>query len=1819
MQSSKAELERVFPGDSEMAQRMRAYDWSTSPIGAINYWPQSLKTAIGIMLNSRYPMFVWWGHARTNFYNDAYIPVLGKRHPMVLGMPAQQVWHEIWNQLGPQSEQVLLENKAVWCDQVLLVMSRNGFTEETYFTYSYSRIPDDDGNTGGVLCVCSEDTQRVLSQRRLQALRALGEAVTAQTAPAACEYAAATLAEHRHDLPFALFYLLDGEGEEAQLVAASGITTESRAAPARISLADNTSWPLHKVAASGRAVEVERLSTKFGTLPGGPWPETPQRAVVLPLARPGQTRLAGFIIAGVSPRLVFDDEYRNFLNLVAGHVTTAVANAEAHEAERQRIAALAELDRAKTTFFSNISHEFRTPLTLLLGPANDLLATQRDSFSEDALEQVGTIQRNARRLQKLVNNLLDFSRIEAGRMQAQYMPTDLASLSSELASVFRSAIEHAGMRLVVDCAPLAQPVFVDRGMWEKIVLNLISNAFKYSLQGEIGVSLRQAGDTVVFAVRDTGIGIAAAELPKLFSRFYRIQGARGRSEEGTGIGLAMVRELVKLHGGTVSIVSEPGLGSTFSVAMPLGHAHLPVEQVLAEETPLTLSGADAFIEEARQWVDSPPEQSDDHTLEQAMSQVAAAGAPVATVLVADDNADMRSYLQRLLHKHCHVHCHVLLASNGREALQLALEHEPDLVLTDVMMPELDGFALLQALRHNPATSTMAVILLSARAGEEARIEGLLAGADDYLTKPFNVRELVARVSSMVKLARARREAYVLEQRLRQEAEELNRLHSLSNRLLTTPSLKAALEEVLGTAMAVTGAGMGNIQLYDAESGTLQLFVQHGLRQEFIDYFAIIGAETESACSKALLSGQRVLVENVQTDPAFAPHRAIMAQAGVLSIQSTPLINRDGRIVGILSTHFNQPQQFEARTLSLLDIYSHQAVGLIERLSVEEALRHSETRLTRELEAMNRLHVLSNRLLAAPILQDALNEVLEASMTLLGAPMGSVQLYDIQRGRLQLLAHRGFTPAFLEFYSDLDVKLGTPCGRAVQRGQRVVTENIGTDPLYAHLDMREAGFSGVQCTPLINRAGEVLGIISSYFRQPYLPAKHELRMLDLYAYQAVNLIERLHAEEALRASEARFRALADASPALIWQLDAEGNVIYINETRYRSLLGLTSQNMLGKNWLQAFGETNAEEAIAALMESQLARTPIHRCFDLKDSNGQSVVLETHALPWYGPDGHYAGHVGISVDITASMHTQRELSISNERLKLAIEGAGDGVWDWDMQSGKIMRSRRFLEILGQEEQQEVTTYEAWGDLVHPDDMAKVMAALDVCIHNSPAPYICEYRMRCSSGDWKWLLSRGIVVARDAGGTALRMTGTISDISEKRRMDETIWQHANFDTLTSLPNRRLFRDRLNQEILKSQRTGLPMALFFIDLDQFKEVNDLLGHDVGDMLLTEASKRICTCVRQSDTVARLGGDEFTTIVSELEDEANVEAVAQKIIAALSEPFHLGDEVIYLSASLGVTMYPADADNAERLIRNADQAMYAAKNAGRNQFSYFTRSMQEEALARLRLIGDLRHALEYGQLQVYYQPVIDLSTGHIVKAEALLRWDHPHFGLLQPPAFISLAEESGLIHEIGNWIFMEAALSSRQWTEQLGELFQISVNKSPVQLVSQNKGVNWAQHLETLGMEGSSITIEITEGLLLNASANVHNKLLCYRDAGLEIAIDDFGTGYSSMAYLKKFDVDYLKIDRSFIRDMTHDAGNLTIVKSIIVMAHELGLKVIAEGIETEEQRQLLVEAGCDFGQGFLYAEPLPAEQFETLLLSNYVYRRQPYQLSAPVHKLIS
>lgn len=600
----------------------------------------------------------------------------------------------------------------------------------------------------------------------------------------------------------------------------------------------------------------------------------------------------------------------------------------------------------------------------------------------------------------------------------------------------------------------------------------------------------------------------------------------------------------------------------------------------------------------------------------------------------------------------------------------------------------------------------------------------------------------------------------------------------------------------------------------------------------------------------------------------------------------------------------------------------------------------------------------------------------------------------------------------------------------------------------------------------------------------------------------------------------------------------------------------------------------------------------------DSAPSEIHFDLVVQPVMAPDGSVRSLFIQGQDTTAQKRALDELRISNERLKLAIEGTGDGMWDWDFQTGEVTYSKRWKEILGYANHELSTSPDEWRTRLHPDDVPETLAMLQDCLDGKTQTIHSERRMRCKNGSWKWTLSRGIVVGRDENGRPLRITGMMTDITEKKESDERIWHHANFDTLTGLPNRRLFRDRLDHEVRKAHRTGLQAALFFIDLDRFKEINDLLGHDAGDMLLAQAAQRLCTCVRESDTVARLGGDEFTVILGELDGVAHVEYIAQKILATLAEPFHLGKEIAHVSGSVGITLYPTDAVEPEELIRNADQAMYAAKNAGRNQFSYFTRSMQEQAHIRLRLGSDLRNALHSGQLKVYYQPVIDLRTGRIVKAEALLRWRHPGLGDIEPAKFIPLAEESGMINEIGDWVFRQAVSCAQRWSVRLGTPFQISVNTSPVQFMSQTANINWRSHLQSLGLPGGAVSIEITEGMLLNASPAVSGRLLEYRDAGIQVAVDDFGTGYSSLAYLKKFDIDYLKIDQSFVHDMTFDDSDRAIAESIIVMAHRLGLKVIAEGIETMEQCELLRTAGCDYGQGFLYAEATPPEEFERLLV---------------------
>lgn len=752
-----------------MSELVRSFDWSGTPLGDAASWPPGLQITVKILLTSRFPMWMAWGPELTVIYNDAYAKTtLGKKHPWALGRPANEVWSEIWKDIGPLIQRVLKTGEASWNETLPLILERSGYPEETYHTFSYSPLAGPDGSNDGMLCVVMEDTGRVLGERQLTSLSTLAGALVDANTKDEVFSAIERGLEGQKDIPFALTYLFEDDEKRLKLLARCGIQNGHPAACEEIDISsDKCPWPV-KLLTSTQPVTVENMAALFPDLPTGTWEISPQRARLVPFVRKGQEAPAGIFIAALNPYRQLDAAYAGFLDLIAGQIAASITNAEAFEEEKARAEALADLDRAKTAFFSNISHELRTPLTLILGPVEDALTSQTIP-SWPALE---LLHRNAHRLLKLVNGLLDFVRIEAGRLHASYQPTDLSVLTTQLTSVFRSAVERAGLKLSVDCTPLPEPVYVDREMWEKIVLNLMSNALKSTFAGQITVSISSEADEAVLRVGDTGTGIAENEIPHLFERFRRVEGARRRTHEGSGIGLALVKELIEMHGGSIAVESRVDQGTTFTVRLPYGQKHLSRGRIIADSAnPHVLQDtAEAYVREALGWQQAPDR------LKGEVTQATAGDGPpgdasvdgrTPVVMLVDDNPDMREYLRGLLAGRFDV----ITAENGREALEQVHHSLPDLILTDVMMPEMDGFAFLAALRDNPGTRLLPTIMLSARAGEESRIEGLDAGADDYLIKPFTARELIARVEGQLKMARLRKGATEQEAALSREIQQ----------------------------------------------------------------------------------------------------------------------------------------------------------------------------------------------------------------------------------------------------------------------------------------------------------------------------------------------------------------------------------------------------------------------------------------------------------------------------------------------------------------------------------------------------------------------------------------------------------------------------------------------------------------------------------------------------------------------------------------------------------------------------------------------------------------------------------------------------------------------------------------------------------------------------------------------------------------------------------------------------------------------------------------------------------------------------------------
>lgn len=741
-------------GGGELGALIRFYDWDHNPLGPPERWPRSLKTAVRIMLTSRQPIWIGWGPELTYLYNDPYKSIIGGKHPWALGQPTSTVWSEIWADIQPLLS-TAMTGDGTYVESQLLIMERNGYPEETYYTFSYSPIPGDDGQPAGIICANTDETQRVIGERQLALLRELATGTAqARTPEQACHDFVHALRSDPRDVPFAAIYLAAPGEDHMRRAGVTGLPGDHAALPALLDPWHDY-WDAAEVLASGELRWLESLDSALGPWSSAEWKVPVRQAVVLPLPATGEAGSRGVLVAGLNPYRVFEARYRGFMTLVAKQAAAAIANAEAYQAEQRRAEALAEIDRAKTQFFSNVSHEFRTPLTLMLGPLEEALAG-RDDLPARHVDLLELAHRNSLRLLRLVNTLLDVSRIESGRVQASFRAADLAGLTRELASNFEQVTARAGLTLAIDCAPLPQPVWVDTGMWEKIVLNLVSNAFKFTFAGGITVRVAPSDDgrEAVLTVADTGVGVPEHELPRLFERFHRVQGQRSRSFEGSGIGLALVQELVRQHGGRIDAQGGPGRGMTFTVRLPFGHAHLAEQHVAhgaeADGDEAT-NRVDAFVEEALRWLPSAPGRDRDR--DPVRHAVAPAGGR-PRILVADDNADMRDYVQRLLRDQCVVEA----VANGEEALAALRARKPDLLLTDVMMPGLDGFGLLREVRADPQLADLPVIMLSARAGEEARVVGFEAGADDYLVKPFSARELVARLQANLHLAGVRREA-----------------------------------------------------------------------------------------------------------------------------------------------------------------------------------------------------------------------------------------------------------------------------------------------------------------------------------------------------------------------------------------------------------------------------------------------------------------------------------------------------------------------------------------------------------------------------------------------------------------------------------------------------------------------------------------------------------------------------------------------------------------------------------------------------------------------------------------------------------------------------------------------------------------------------------------------------------------------------------------------------------------------------------------------------------------------------------------------------
>ena len=1252
-------------GGGELGKLIRTFNWSKTPLGTPDSWPQSLKTSVSICINTDFPMLVCWGPQWIMIYNDAYIPVLGSKHPHALGSALLDCWQEIRDMLHPMFKGVVDNCKAIFAEDLMFPLSRYGYTEECYFTFSYSPIKDETGNVGGVLVTCTETTDRVISERRLKTLKRFAdEAAETKTLDEAFNVIRQTLSGNDCDFPYALYYHLDESNNKAYLKTA--IRSGRNKIPAEINLLEPKKGrtDFSSLKQLGKP-ELIQHPFEYKNFTGGAWPEKPTSHYLIPVRRPERDLLFGFLVLGISPRKQFDQPYRDFFQLVADQAATAMANAVAFESERKRIESLTELNKAKTVFFSNISHEFRTPLTLMLCPLEELISNK--NISSSVQESLLVTHRNALRMQKLVNNLLDFSRIEAGKINATYEPVNLSSFTIDLASTFRSAIEKEGIQFVVDCSLLSKEVWIDRDMWEKVVINLLSNAYKYTFKGQILVRLRESEGLINLIVKDTGVGIPDSDLEKIFERFHRVEPVMGRTLEGTGIGLSLVKELVKLHDGSISVESKLNEGTQFTVRLPFKNSRVQgVSQISrkgdTERIPRSFEYEIPIHQSHFDKKSSPTNVGKKY------------------ILIADDNADMRYYIARILSKQYEV----VTVADGKAALSIMRERQPDLVVADIMMPKMGGFEMLEAIKVDPSLGAIPVILVSARAGDEAISEGLEKGADAYLVKPFTAQQLCSLVQSRLLIHESQLKIFESEKQFKKI-------------LLKAPSIFLILKGY--PEMIIEFANEALFRSWGRNSdiiGKPLLDVLPEIRDQpfpkLLENVFKTGTPYYSGEEKAILIKQGVPVETYY------------------KYVYQPILDDDND---------------DDNTVTGITVL---ATDITEQVLARKRIEKREKDFS---ELVNK----------SPM-----------SIMIIGATDLRIELVNEKFLILSGMKEEQVVGKVMPEVFPVMKKQGL---------EQEMKKVIKTGEAFHHLEFE------VDMTPYG-------GGSKHYFDLVYQPLKDDSGKVTRIMVISHEVTEQVNARKRTEQNEQQLQQFFQQAPVSINVFRGKNFIVDVCNDISLEMWGKTRDEVIGKPFFEIFPEL-IDSSYETLLRPYTTGIPYEgREFPaefVRKGKLYRGYFDFITQPIKENNGNIVGVFSVGTEVTDKVLARQKIEESEQRLRLATETTGAGIFDFNVNSNELYWSDQMKLLCGYNSEQQITA-ETAAVVVYPGDREQLLTAYRSILTKGKDNLICEFRIvRQNDGQLRWLHVRANTYFDKA--SPIRISGIAIDITAQKHAEEKVRQ--------------------------------------------------------------------------------------------------------------------------------------------------------------------------------------------------------------------------------------------------------------------------------------------------------------------------------------------------------------------------------------------------------------------------------------------------------------